>query len=69
VVDEKIILDDVRRPIAFQMISRIVADDELMYIDPQAVSGSAFVSASETCGMCRLRSCHPYPYCHPTGHL
>ena len=40
------------------MISGIVADDEVMYIDPQAVSGSAFASGSETCGMCRLRPCH-----------
>ena len=51
VVDEKTILDDVGLPFAFQMISRIVSDDWVMYIDPLAVSGSAFVSASEACGM------------------
>ena len=61
-VDEKIILDDVRLPLAFHMISTIVTDDEVMYIDPQAVSDSAFVSASETRGICRLRSYHPYPH-------
>ena len=35
-----------------------------MYLDPQAVSGSAFVSASEICGMCRFCSYHPHPYRH-----